>query len=78
MDVDGSFTGYQAKLLIGGEQLAGRGPKDARCNPNNVQNPEKTEYLAGNLLIQESSKERGEAVMWCVGLLGVWGGVGRR
>lgn len=54
----------RAQLLASSERLLAGG---ARCNPNNVANPERTEYVAGNLLIQEVVPDTGETVMWCVG-----------
>ncbi|KAI8462971.1 MAG: hypothetical protein J3K34DRAFT_162339 [Monoraphidium minutum] len=69
IDLDDNWSGTMAKLLLGGEALQSVTPSAApKCSPNNVADPERTEYVAGNLLIQEGSAARGESVMWAYNL----------
>lgn len=68
IDLDDKWSGTSAKLLLGGERLSNTNPGEEKCNPNNVADPEKTEYVAGNLIIQESSPARPESVMWAYNL----------
>ncbi|KAI8465628.1 MAG: hypothetical protein J3K34DRAFT_436439 [Monoraphidium minutum] len=67
IDLDAGYSGTLAKLILGGDSL-GIASDVKRCSSNNVRDPEKTEYVAGNLLIQEGSEARDEAIMWAYNL----------